>query len=428
MYKFSFYNIIVPDNTESKYVTIFNSASEAIIKLEKDIYNHIASGVFNETIPYFNDLVKQGIIVPSEVDEYEKVIFKEKAEQLKLNSKFVIIIAPTLKCNFKCVYCFENDAQKSGLMSQDTMEGIISFVQRNIVKRPGLKTIHVQWFGGEPLLAFQEVILPLSKRFIELCSSNDIKYEASIITNGFLLNDNIIKQLINTCEVSKFQITFDGTQEKYCTRKQVKPEVYDIVKNHVFNLSNYAFHNKRSVAIHLRLNVDKYNINDAYSFVDELKSDERFLPNIFFYLGRLRNAYNKNMPYFSTSEFCNETLRFNAYAHQKQNMKLTKKIWCIQYTINSVNIGPSGELYKCEHFFGQADKVVGNIYDGIFYNQAYVSYMNQPHTKKCRMCKIFPICIGGCPAERYQTNDVSCEYTTEYCIEAAKAYLLQINN
>lgn len=83
MYKFSFYNIVIPTD-DSKYVIIFNTAYESIVKLERDIYELIVTKEFDNNIPYFNDLINQGIIVPVDTDEYEKIIFEEKVEQFKL--------------------------------------------------------------------------------------------------------------------------------------------------------------------------------------------------------------------------------------------------------------------------------------------------------------------------------------------------------
>ena len=423
MYKFSFYNIVIPTDNDSKYVTIFNTAYESIIKLERDIYELIATKEFDNNIPYFNDLVNQGIIVPVDTNEYEKIIFEEKVEQLKLNNKFTIVIAPTLKCNFRCTYCFEEGLRNSAIMSKETMNALIVYVQTIIVNRPSLEKIHVQWFGGEPLLGFEQVIIPLSIELQRLCSINNIIYESSIITNGYYLSKDITQRLIEDCNVKKFQITFDGTRENYCSRKQVSNEVYEKVKDNVFALSKYIEKNDLKISVHIRLNVDKANITDAYQFVNEMKSDKRFISNMVFYLGKLRFVDDVSNQFFNAQEFGEENLKFNTTFRYNNKLKLSRRIWCAQYTVNAIDIGPNGELYKCEHFFGQNDKIVGNVRDGIIYNNAYLDYMNQIHTEKCKMCKIFPICIGGCPADRYQTKSENCEYSEEYCVELAKKYL-----
>lgn len=423
MYKFSFYNIVIPTDNDSKYVTIFNTAYESIIKLEKDIYKLIKTKEFDSNIPYFSDLVNQGIIVPVDTNEYEKIIFEEKVEQLKLNSKFTIVIAPTLKCNFRCTYCFEGGMLNTKIMSRETMDALIMYIRTVIANRNSLKKIHIQWFGGEPLLGFEQVIIPLSIEIQRLCSINNIIYESSIITNGYYLSKNVFQRLIEDCKVIKFQITFDGTQENYCSRKQVSHEVYEKVKDNVFSLSKYIKENNLKISIHIRLNVDKANINDAYHFVNEMKSDKRFISNVFFYLGKLRFIDDASNQFFNAQEFCEENLKFNATFEYKNRLKLSRRIWCTQYTVNAIDIGPDGELYKCEHFFGQNDKIVGNVKDGIIYNSTYLNYMNQVHTEKCKECKIFPICIGGCPADRYKTKSENCEYSEEYCIELAKKYL-----
>ena len=82
--------------------------------------------------------------------------------------------------------------------------------------------------------------------------------------------------------------------------------------------------------------------------------------------------------------------------------------------MNSLCIGPKGELYKCEHDFGVDEKCIGSITEGIYFSDHFMQYMNQPLPQKCKECKIFPLCLGGCPnARSYSADNSSCEFTKE---------------
>lgn len=59
-----------------------------------------------------------------------------------------LIIAPTLDCNFRCPYCFED--LKKIYMTKGTVNAIKNFV-RNKIKN-GVTNLNVSWYGGEPLL------------------------------------------------------------------------------------------------------------------------------------------------------------------------------------------------------------------------------------------------------------------------------------
>lgn len=62
-----------------------------------------------------------------------------------------LTITPTMKCNFKCIYCCECDDAKTNDMTMKTAEEIVLWLKK-LVEVHRYKRIEVQYFGGEPTL------------------------------------------------------------------------------------------------------------------------------------------------------------------------------------------------------------------------------------------------------------------------------------
>src|SRR5271166_7199504 len=90
-------------------------------------------------------------------------------------------------------------------MQEEVQDAIIAMVED---KLDSFRSVSVEWFGGEPLVG-QKAVFGLSKRLIALCASAEIKYSASMVTNGYLLNKETCEQL-SLCAVQDIQVSLDG--------------------------------------------------------------------------------------------------------------------------------------------------------------------------------------------------------------------------
>lgn len=428
-YKQSQYNIMLP-LTQDDNVFIYNTKSGAIVKLEHSIYTAICTNNFEqrEVIQCIDGLLAEGIIVDARKNEFNEILFNQRREQYNCaNKKLTIVVSPTLSCNYRCVYCFEgNTTSDIKIMTQDTMSDIISYLEQYILIHQNVKLIRVQWFGGEPLLAYKEVIIPLSQKFIEFCHNKRIAYESSIITNGYLLNNDIASALVTQYYVSSFQITFDGTEENYRKYKKPPKNAYNRVLENIFCLAKFVSENNFKAKISIRINVHKDNSNDALALSDRILSDERYNKHISLYLGHVINSNACNC--FDLDDFEQIEKHFSMHIKKPLRKFEPKKVWCSQYTINNFCIGPQGEMYACEHDFGKTDRIIGNVKFGMFYNEYYLEYLNQPVHLKCASCKLFPLCLGGCPNQRFNNETQhSCEVTFSRIVDQACDYIRNKN-
>ena len=108
----------------------------------------------------------------------------------------------TDKCNNRCPYCFvcfnNND------MPYEIAERTVYFLMENCEKNNLGEKPSIAFFGGEPLLRFEDIIKPLMEKFGDQC-------EWSITTNGTLLTEEII-DFFSNYNIG-FLLSWDGIKE-----------------------------------------------------------------------------------------------------------------------------------------------------------------------------------------------------------------------
>lgn len=392
---------------------VFNSLSCGLAVIDRD-YHEIQSLLPNidknslscQQLDVYKKAIDGGFLVADEFDEI--LDFKTKCTIKKFDLTHLnLTIAPTLLCNFKCVYCYEEN--KSGVMTKITEDNIIKFIEKNVQL---VKTLHVGWYGGEPLLAF-ESISHLSEKIIKLCNINNISYTSSIITNGSLINESIIRKF-KEYYIDEIQITLDGPPRIHEIRrisKNNKSNFYAIIKN----INKLLAENLNVV---IRINIDKNN--EAY--LDELFTIlEKSLinRNVTIYFGQVK-SFTKACSAISeqcldNSEFAKNLLEYYSllFKYDIVNEKTfpypeSMYNYCSSQIFNSYVIDPKGYLYKCWNLIGDKEHSIGNI------NDLKIDLTSYKHGKwlckdvinvECEKCNILPICLGGCPALRQKIGE-----------------------
>lgn len=188
------------------------------------------------------------------------------------NERLHLILMPTEACNFRCVYCYEDFKYRR-------MEPwVVEAVRKWIASRaPGLRSLHLSWFGGEPLLA-RGVIRTLMGDARDLKEKyHDLVVTSNATTNGYLLTPAVLTELADL-GVHGYQISFDGPPE-YHNRKRVLAgggPTFDRIWGNLLAAREVA----RDFLITIRLHVDHENAADAPRFVemvhDAFGGDRRF--------------------------------------------------------------------------------------------------------------------------------------------------------
>lgn len=379
-YKLSEYNIYL----DEKRGLVYNTITQAVSEFEDKVLSA-------DNLP---DLVECGFIVPVEADE-RAVLQDEYDQRDKFSNELHLIIATTLDCQFRCVYCYEK--HPCIYMNDSTKAAVINMVD-NYAKIG--KNISVVWYGGEPMLDF-ESIKQLTHEFQNICSGHGVQYTASMISNGYSFSEESILELDEFSVVS-VQITVDGTKATHESRRPMisgNESFEHIIKNMI------AIDHNTNTEVHLRINVDQDNIQSAYGLVTYPK--EVGLTNIDVNLGMMKafgcdhacGGDAKNL--FTMKAFADEFIRFkehlidNGFYHAVEKMMPEYKVnSCTMDAPDSYVIDPDGYVYKCISKVGQKECSIGNVKEG--FNEKAHLFIDAFDSEMCEECKYFPICKGGC--------------------------------
>ena len=210
-YKASQYNYCL--ETKAHDLILYNTFHGSFLKIsaqQKDFIVYLLSR--KDSLPadceteYAEELMDKGFLVPVELDEFAALDYLYL--DLVNNNDLGITIFTTEQCNFRCKYCYE--PFEHGAMSVEVQDRIIRFVRKHIKK---YRSLEISWFGGEPLMGL-DVIRRMSKAFMEICHFYKKPYFASITTNGYLLTEDIFRELLSY-HIVKYQITLDGDKQNH---------------------------------------------------------------------------------------------------------------------------------------------------------------------------------------------------------------------
>ena len=405
--KNSRYNFFFPYEEDDSKLIAYNSFSNALALMEKTRYEELQRFIeHGENIAdeSFVQKLKRGyFLIDEDCNELDMLRFRMLKGRYNTDS-LGLTIAPTADCNFRCLYCYEKDVIKPDYMTQETESAILKLVKSRIKT---ISNLSITWYGGEPLMNM-ESIERLSRGFISLCDEHGVRYDAGMVTNGYLLTDENAR-LINELKITFLQITLDGSEDIHNQRRPLSDGsgTFNTIIDNLVRLKNVL------PGVALRVNIDKNNANAGKEIVDFLRKKE--LPDKFKpYLGKItaeNNEYDKSSC-FDCCGFSQEELSFyNEFHDKKTFMHRYPRVvsnFCGADKLNSYVIAADGKLYKCWNDIGNSEGCVGSLVDAMdVRQQAHLDYMLfDPTTdNECSQCNLLPICMGGCPYMKRIEND-----------------------
>lgn len=387
--KWSRYNLVVENAPEC---LVYNTVSGKILAANKRLLHSEPSG-FDETMRA--TLKQDGFLVDSDLDEFKHLLLTSKeVSEYSDNEDIDITIAPSLRCNMKCDYCFEKNPITHKLtadMSADVLAATLEYVL-HLSKRKSAKRLKITWFGGEPLLMF-DTVRDFSNQ-IKRRIDPSVELISRIITNGFLLTETKLTELVRECNLRFAQIAIDGSKNRYMAIRNVDGSCYDRVIENIIACCNH-------IPTRIRLNATPDNLEELYRLAEAFLTRIENLSNVSFTLSEVTN-YTDNSPsvhFFKPGEFRNELRRFHRFLYNKgltDSYNYIEKyypIGCKYFLRDNVAIDPLGFLYKCEHHFGDDRYILGNVFTGLNRdNPPLHIYAEDRIDPRCRSCSIYPIC------------------------------------
>lgn len=334
-----------------------------------------------------------------------------------MNEISVLIKPSSSMCNLHCKYCFYHDVANNrefankGFMTDDVIENIIE-------KTFELKPKRISYFfqGGEPTL----IGIDFYKRFIDKVNKkniNNILINYAIQTNATLLNNEWYKLFKDNNFL--VGISLDGVKETHNYLRSDTIGSYKNITSKIKQLEkekieyNVLVVVTKKIALHpvaVYNNLKKEGIKYLQfipcldNFDKSLKEYSLSINDYGYFLVTLFKLWKKDLEsnnYISIRLFDNIIRRLN-----NQNVELCSfngKCSC-QFVIEA-----NGDVYPCD-FYCIDKYLLGNIktstFKDLFMSNNCVSFLNEGSIvkEKCKDCKYYFLCKGGCRRENEKEN------------------------
>lgn len=400
MYKLSNYNYFLEHEGRIVY---FNGISGTSFTMS--INEHKKISYFLNDLPLFEKeyksifehFIKWGFIISKETNEIDKLRFNNKVAVF--SDKFYrLIMNPTTDCVFNCWYCDQHSQHKGG-MTEEIKNRILKHIEYmiNVDKITGL---HLDWFGGEPLIYFNEVMVPISQYGIEIAKINNLPFINQITTNGYLINEEMVKKM-KEISLHLFQITIDGDEKRHNKIRNAKgkPSFQTIMKN-----INLILENIPEAIITLRLNYDDSTLivselDKVFSIIPK-QYRNRVFPNFQRVWQTIKEKKDPCSNCLNTElSALNDTVINLGYKTvTTSNFHIGRPIKCYGDRLYTTVIDYDGKVYKCT---ARTQKEAGKMNEnGVIiwdYDTLTRLYAKPPfENKKCLSCKHLPICLATC--------------------------------
>ncbi len=374
---------LVYDAFTDKYVVIKHHeldrmSLQAMASREQTLYHH---------------LCEAGVFIAEDTDEVS--LLRGRIAAAENNShEYLLDINPTLDCNFNCWYCYENHI-KGSMMSPETVSHVKQLMNI-ILSRPTIQVLHLGFFGGEPLLGFQQVVKPLIEHAASQCDSLSKHLHVHFTTNAGVLDTEMIEYLSNfNCGM---QITLDGGKERHDKVRFSKggKGSYDRILHNITELL------KREVSVILRVNYDTQNIDTVEALIEDVIAiPEKVRTHLLIDFQRVWQDREH-----STDATESKAMMIRKFC-EKKGIRVGKNFMlrdvrhtCYADKVNHALINYDGNVFACTARDFTSDSAIGSLSpEGIIrYHKGMMDIRRTAKLSKdvCCDCRIAPICGGGC--------------------------------
>lgn len=336
-------------------------------------------------------LIEKWFLVPTAHDD--RLLSRQVRDVVKLTREKKkgitgYTILTTTDCNARCFYCYEKGRPRRP-MSKDTALRTAQYIIDHCEKQK----VSISWFGGEPLFNKSVITTICSK-----LSEAGIDYSSSMVSNGYLFDDNTIKEAVETWRLKSIQITLDGTEAVYNRSKEY---IYKGINAYQRVIANIHCLLDAGIRVSIRLNIDVHNADNLMELTDELYQGFGSNDKLTVYLHMLfemsngsvaiKHEHERKMMFEKMKEIEAKLVDYGLYEIKplSEDIKISH---CMADNGHSVVIEPSGNIGKCEHY--SEDHYIGHI-DSDDCDEAMVERFRECHEEieACATCFDYPNCI-----------------------------------
>jgi hypothetical protein len=202
---------------------------------------------------YWNKLYQDGFIVEDDYDELKEIRHRHWRTVNSADELNVTVIS-TLRCNSDCTYCYQRNLDlEYAEMTEEDFDGFYAF----LLGAPQ-KNIHINWYGGEPLL--------VRDRILRFCAKADKDkkhtYSYSISTNASIYDDRFFR-MMERYRLTNVTVSMVGTGEIHNGLRPSAEYGSDRVIRNIISMM-------RHTNVIVNLNLCKSNIGNIIEIFEEL--------------------------------------------------------------------------------------------------------------------------------------------------------------
>ena len=304
-------------------------------------------------------------------------------------------VMTTSDCNARCFYCYEL-GQARRPMTEETALQTADY----IISHCGGEAVCIEWFGGEPL--YNKSVIQLICRQLKEAGVN---YTSTMISNGYLLDEDTIREARDLWNLKEVQITIDGTEQTY---NRVKAYIYQRVNAYEQVMANIGHLLAADISVSIRMNIDMHNADDLERLAAELHERFEGQPRLSAYVHLLfedkakRSGVShddKRRQLLERQRQIEEKLAGWGLFKSRHFSPSIKTGHCMADNDGSVVIQPDGYITKCEHHTDSHH--VGHINSGE-QDAKMLAWFKEKGTMLgafCRQCVKYPDCMFllSCP-------------------------------
>lgn len=296
-------------------------------------------------------------------------------------------IFTTTDCNARCFYCYEMGRSRIP-MSQETARKVVQYIKNHC----GGKEVHLAWFGGEPLFNMGVI-----DTICEGLRQEGITFRSKMISNGYLFNDEVVRRAVERWNLTRIQISLDGTEAVY---NRSKAYIYREGSPYQVVMANIGRLLDASVPVSIRLNMDLYNAENLLALVEELAERFHGKPGLHIYAHHLFDKDKPMAEMHSDEEWdardramarLTEKIAQLGLATRRGIAKKLRSNHCMADSGNAITILPTGDIGLCEHF--SENEFIGHI-DREGFDKAMIASWKEtvPALPECAGCFYYPTC------------------------------------
>lgn len=360
--KVSKYNIYV-EKEDRKFV--YNQLRSSLLEIDEELFRRLSvpdSEVDTLDDEILEELHANGVVCDTNLNEENIILANCKIRRFS-NDMARVTILPTLDCNFHCWYCYEN--HHDGFMTSEDVAKVLEFCRKTIIDGK-IKHFQLDWFGGEPLMYFQEVVYPISKKVQEICANNNVAFRNTITTNGYLVNSSMIEKL-KEIQLTSFQITLDGGK-RFHNKTRFSKDVhnsYEVITSNIIALCRAI----PNIDMTVRINYTPKNMESIDEIVNVFPLDIRnkitVMPQLVWQFKDDRNMQGdditRKMELFVSHGYKKKLTDLSCYQCYTENMKqfvvnydlsvfkCTARDFSEKYSIGKID--NDGEFVPNNHFY-----------------------------------------------------------------------------